>query len=101
MKFTVTKQYAFQQGFASQQQFNSSPQLYNPNQQSTFPPSQPSQPPQPSQPSQGTFKVPKARSLAKGRGKKTKAQRGKHIVNLDADDDDDLEEAGHTRARKL
>ena len=92
------QQFAFQQGFASQQQFNPSPLFYNPNQPSTFPPSQPIQP---SQPNEGTFKVPKPRSPPKGRGKKTKAQRGKNVVNLDADDDDDLEEIGHTRARKL
>ena len=37
----------------------------------------------------------------KAEEKKTKAQRGKSVVNLDADDDDDLEEIAHTRARKL
>ncbi|PWA94497.1 ABC transporter Tap-like, P-loop containing nucleoside triphosphate hydrolase [Artemisia annua] len=93
------QQYAFQQGFANHGQFNPTPQFYNPNIQSTFP-SPPSQPIE-GQPSQQGFKVPKAREPAKGREKKTKAQRGKKVVNLDADDDDDLEEVAEFRSRKL
>ena len=61
------QQYAFQQGFVNQSQFNLRPQFYNPNQQSTFP-TPPSQPID-GQPSQQAFKVPKTRSPAKGRGK--------------------------------
>ncbi|PWA92012.1 myb-like domain, Myb/SANT-like DNA-binding domain protein [Artemisia annua] len=90
------QQYVFQQGFASQGQFNPTPQFYNPNVASNFP----TPPSQTTRTTTTPTTVPKPRSSAKGRGKKTKSQKAKKVVDLDADDDDDLEDYGQTRVSR-
>jgi hypothetical protein len=101
MDVYTNQQIALQQaGFAAHPQRVLPPQFFNPSQASSFPAHQ-SQPQVETQPQvEPQFKVPKARSPAKSRGKKTKAVKGKKVVNLDADDDDDLELAGQTRVNR-
>lgn len=105
MEVYDNQQLAFQQGFASHSERMIAPQFFNPSQPSSFPThqSQPQVEPQQafeSQPSGTQFKIPKARSPAKAKGKKTNAQKAKRVVDLDADDDDDLEVACQTQVNR-